>query len=69
MLFLVFLPKCRLSVCKFNFCGDSVNQIVWIASDTQMWFEVTYIFFKFCLCRVGAEKPERFAFDKSFFHA
>lgn len=67
-----FLLKCRLTVCKFNFCEDLVHQIIqsanrlpvttekswahrepgrrlqiiWIASDTQVWFEVWNIFFK-----------------------
>ena len=57
------------AVYEFDFCEDVVYQIVWIASDTQVRFEVTNTFFKFCLWRVGSKKPERFAFNKSFFHA
>ena len=38
--FLWFLLKCRLSVCKLSFCEDFVYQIIWIASDTQVWSKI-----------------------------
>ena len=64
-----FLLKCRPSVCQFDFCKDLIYQIVLIASDIQIWFEVANIFFKVFLWRVGSKKPEHSAFYKSFFHA
>ena len=54
---------------KFDFCEDFVYQIIWIASDTQVWSKNFNVFFKCCLWRVGSKKPKGFAFDKCFFHA
>ena len=68
-LFAVLL-KSRLSFCKFDFCEDFVYQIIWIASDTQVWYEIFNVFLKCCLSsRVGYKKPKDLAFDKSFLHA
>ena len=35
-----FCSNADLLFCQFDFCKDFIYQIVWIASDTQIWFEV-----------------------------
>ena len=55
------------------FCKDFIYQIVWIASETQIWLEVynKKIDLKLPMFSSNflSEKPEGFAFYKSFFHA
>lgn len=47
------LPGCRLYISKFNFWEDFINQVIWIASDTQVGSKISDAFFKGFLLRVG----------------
>ena len=59
-LFVVFAQFWRPSVFGFDFFEDFIYQIVWIALDMQIWFEVTNIFFKFCLWGFGSKSASPF---------
>ena len=53
-----YLPGCWLSISKFKFWEDFINQVIWIASDTQMGSKISDALFKGFLWRVGSQKPK-----------